>query len=155
GRLLERGADPLADLLQDRALGRFDVELHPRAEEVPRVEPTEHEVTVRHRRLLAAEPEAGRARMRARALRPDLHRAAVADPRTRAATGADRDDIDARADDRTAADLRVGALEDVAVLDQRDVVARSADVGADHVRVPELGRERPSADDAAGRPRLE
>ena len=93
--------------------------------------------------------------MRTRALRPDLHGAAVVDPRDRAAARSDRDDVDARPDDGTAADLRVGPLEDVPVLDERDVVARAADVGADHVRVAELPGQRTRTDHSAGRARLE
>ena len=103
----------------------------------------------------AAEPEARGSWRRARRVRPHPDGAELVDPRDRAAAGSDRDDVDHGADDGSAADLRLGRLEDPAAVDQRNVVRRAADVRADDVLVAELACEREAADDAAGRAGLE
>ena len=69
-------------------------ERHAPVEELRGAQPPEHDVGVGHRRLVAAAPVAGRARLGARALRPDAQRAARVDPGDAAAAGADRLDLE-------------------------------------------------------------
>ena len=101
----------------DRGLGERAVELHVAAEEARAVEAAEHEIGVGHRRRLAAAAVAGRARIGARAHRPDMQAAAVVAPGERAAAGADLDDVDHRQLHRLAGEL---VADHVAFLDRRD-----------------------------------
>ena len=70
------------------------VERHAAAEQAARREPAEHEVGVGDGGLCAAAAVAGRARLRARALRADLHQPVAVEPGDRAAAGADRVDVE-------------------------------------------------------------
>ena len=73
------------------------VERHAAAEQAARREPPEHEVGVGDGRLGAAAAVAGRARLRAGALRPDLQQPVAVEPGDRAAAGADRIDVERQA----------------------------------------------------------
>ena len=133
-----------------------------------RVEPAEHDVGVGHGRLDAAAPVTDRARVGARALRPDAEQPARVDPRDRAAPGADLDEVDDRrphrvARERHAADPRARVAADVvvlrhrrpAVLDQADLRRRAAHVEGEDVGPAERLAEVRRGDHAGGRPRLD
>ena len=154
--------------LLDRPLGTVDVEADLAAEEVPRVQPAEHEVRVRDRRLGAAAAVADRPRVGARALRPDAQEAARVDPGDRAAAGADLDEVDdgrpyrvareghaADPGARMAADVVVLRHRRAAVLDQADLRGRAAHVEGEDVRTAERLPEVRRRDHARGRPRLD
>ena len=104
--------------LGHRLARRPRVEGHVAAEEVVGVEDAEQQIGVGDRRLGAALAVAGRARVGAGRLRPDLQQAEVVDPGERAAAGADLDQVDRRHGDREARAL----LEAV---DAGDLEARS------------------------------
>ena len=89
------------------ACGGVAVQLHAPAEEPLGVDPAEHHVRVRDRRLRAALAVAGRARVGPGAARADAKRAAVVDAGDRAAAGADRVDVEHRHEQRVAAHPRV------------------------------------------------
>src|SRR5688572_10206337 len=82
-------------------LGDVAVERHGAAHEL-HAEAAEHEVRVRVGRLVAAAAVAGRPGVGAGRLRPVAQRAGLVDPGQRAATGADRQDLDAGEADRVA-----------------------------------------------------
>src|SRR5436190_19368501 len=79
----------------DGSFGSAAVEARATAEKVVRVEEAKHEVGVGHRRLSAAIAIAGRTRLRAGTLRPDVEHTAVVYARDRAATRADAGDVQA------------------------------------------------------------
>ena len=90
---LDREAEPLGER-RDRLAREALVERHVAAEQPARRKPPEHEVRVGDGRLLATAAVAGRARLRARALRADLHQPVAVEPGDRAAAGADRIDVE-------------------------------------------------------------
>jgi hypothetical protein len=154
--------------LLDRALRAVDVEAELAAEEVAGIEPAEHEVGVRHRRLGAAPAVADRAGLGARAPRADAQQAAGVDPRDRAAAGADLDEVDHRrphriAREREAADAggRVAAHEVVLrhrrlpAPDQPDLRGRAAHVEREQVAAADHAAEVRGGDHAGGRARLD
>ena len=81
----------------DRLSGRGDIELIEfAADGARRVDPPEHQVGVRHRRLGVAEAVAGGAGIRPRRVGPDLQKTTVVHRGDRAAAGADGCDLDHR-----------------------------------------------------------
>jgi hypothetical protein len=123
---------------------------HPPAEEGLGIQSAEEQLAVGHRRLDATQSERGRTGPCARTPWAHAQRVRLVDPRDGATTGADRDDVDERRQDRPPIDLGLGPLEDLAIFDQHDIEAGSPDVGAHQVRTPELHGERPPADRTAG-----
>ncbi len=104
---------------------------------------------------VAAEPVADRARLGARALRPERERAARVDPRDGAAARADLLDVDHRDAERPAVHVvLVGGLDEPA-LDDRALRRRPAHVERDQPVEAERLREARAADGARGRPRLD
>ena len=104
--------------------------------------------------LRAAAAVAGRAGLRARALRADAQEAAGVDPGDRAAARADRLDVDQRHRGRDAPfDLVLGRVALLAVDEDADVGARAAHVEREHVRLAERGRDVLGRGHAAGRAR--
>ena len=108
-------------------------------------------VGVGHRRLVAAAAVAGRARRRARALRPDQE-GALADPGDRAAAGSDALHVDHRQADVVAvAPVPVGLDLGVAVPHEADVEAGAAHVDGDEVGLAApLGGHRRAHDPTRG-----
>ena len=108
---------------------------------------------------VAAERVADRTRLRARALRPDAHRAAGAQPRDAAAAGADFLDVDHRDLDRqafgVAADHRRVRHQRLAVHHDAGLRGGAAHVERDRALEPERCAEALRADHARGRARLE
>ena len=105
---------------------------------------------------VAAAAVAGRPRIGAGAVRPDMQAAALVAPRDRAAAGPDLDDIDDRQLHRLAGE---GIADDVAFLDRRDAVGdqRRLRGGAAHVEADgaldaEKSRDASGADHAGDRP---
>src|SRR5581483_5888314 len=107
--LVDRGADAhggrqriAAESDRQRPLGRGGVEPHPSTQECLDADVAEHYVGVRDGwvriapRRAAGGWVAGRSRLRAGALRTDLEPTQPVDPRDRAATRADLDELDAR-----------------------------------------------------------
>ena len=115
----------------DAAPGRLDVERDLAAEQV-RGDAAEHDVGVGDGRLGAALAVAERAGVGAGRLRPDLERALGRDPGDRAATGADRDDVDHRDLAGVGADRALGGQGGLAVEHDRDVGRRAAAVAGEH-----------------------
>ena len=157
GGLRRAHAERLAHFGQ-RALGGLDVELHLAAEEAVGAEPAEHEVGVGHGRLLAAEAVAGRARLRARALRTDPQ-GAVVDAGDRAAAGADLENIHHGDLHRqrlvVAADQRRAGGQRLALVDDAGLRRGAAHVEGDGVLDAERVAERLGADHARRRPRFQ
>ena len=146
GRLEQRQAERLGDACANGVLGRFDVERHRPAEKVPGIEISQHQVRIRHGRLVAAERVCRRTRHGAGALRSDLQAAQGVDARDRAAPGADFDHLDHRNLDGEAAlfletvlavDLEFGRHQRVAVRDHAGLGGRAAHVEGEDVVVPE------------------
>ena len=136
----------------DRALGGRAVERHRAADQLL-AEAAEHEVRVRVRRPVVAAAVAGRARVRARRLRPVPQRARLVDPRERAAAGADRQHLDRREADRVAVlDEPLLRYPLLAVVDERDVRRGPAHVEADRVRVAAQRGDVAARDRAGGDP---
>ena len=96
---------------------------------------------------------AGRARLRARALRADLHQPVAVEPGDRAAAGADRVDVERGEPRRIALDPFVEGRAGGVVAHQRDVRAGAAHVERDHVRHAGEPRHVDRADRAGRRPR--
>ena len=117
----------------------------------------EHEIGVGHRRLLAAAPVAGGAGDGARALGADDERAAGVESRDRAATGADRVDVERRQPDRISGDDPRRRRLGHAPAHEAHVRARAPHVERDRVgkaarrsrRPPPPARRRPARTAAA------
>ena len=128
-----------------------DVERHPAARERVGLDAAEHEVGVGDGRLGAAAPVTGRTRIGAGALWADAKpaRLGIGD---RAASGADRVDVDDRHQQREPLERSLGGDVGLAVDDQRDVEAGAAHVDADQVLASEQARQRDTAERPADRP---
>ena len=126
----------------ERAHGGVAVESHPAVLEGRFAEVPQDQVGIRHGRLRAAAPVAGRAGLGARALRADVQQAALVEPRDRAAARADRVDVDHRQREPPAVDDAVDHHERFAAAHERRVEARAAHVHGDAVPQP-VRRELP------------
>ena len=135
----ERPADPRFD----RARRGRGIEAHLAAEKELRVEIAEHQIGIGHGRLVAALPVAGRARIGAGAVRPDLEQPEAVDPGDAAAAGADLDHLDHRHLDRQAAalleavlavDLEICRDQGFAMLDQAGLGGGAAHVEREQAR---------------------
>ena len=132
-------------------LGGAAIEARAAAEEVVGIEEAEHEVGVGHRRFDAAAAIAGRARLRAGALGPDMEHAAVVDARNRAAAGADAGDVQALQRHALAGDAPVRRDRRLAADHERDVGRGAAHVEGNEVAVAQQPGGVLAAGDAAGR----
>ena len=145
-------AERLRHTLGHRAFRGRDIELHLAAEEAVGAEPAEQEIGVGDRRLGAAAAVAGGSRHRAGAARPDMQRAAVFDPRDRAAAGADFENIDGRDLDRqgaiVAADQRAAGRQRPAAENDAGLGGGAAHVEGDGVLHAERMAQRLRADHA-------
>ena len=121
---------------------RRDIERLRAAEEIIRIEIAADEVGVGDGRPRAAAAVAGRARIGAGALRPDVEEAAAVDPGDRAAAGGDRRHVERGHVDLAARDHAFGRLQRRAAFDEGDVGA-----GAAHVERDEPALARPRARD--------
>ena len=139
--LLARHPVGVGDVALNDGARRLDVEVEIAAEEVARVDATQHEVGVGDRRLGASVPVTGRAGAGACALRADREAAELVDARDRAAAGADRLDIDHGDHDGPSADMADRPRHGLAAIDDRYVGAGAADVERD-VASARLGRAR-------------
>src|SRR5579875_1004555 len=92
-------------------------------------------------------------RKRAGAVRPDMEDAAAIDPRDRAATGADADDVEAAEGQALAGDLAPLGEGGLARDDQRNVGAGPAHVERDQIGFAEKARGMEGTGDAARRAR--
>ena len=128
----ERGRDRV-----DGARSGAGVQHDAPAEEVRRVEEAEDEVRVGHGGRRAAPPIARGTRRSSRALGTDVEDAAAVDMRDRAATRAQRVNVEARECDLRDADGPLARERGLAVLQERDVRARPAHVERDQI----LGRQ--------------
>ena len=163
-RILQRQAERLGHVRQDRPLAQAPVDGQPAAGQRARIDEAQHDVGVRHRRPLVAEAVAGRPRHGAGRLRPDLEQAALVDARERAAAGPDLGDVDGRHLQHVAAGLdeaarRGDAVAELvfrrhagpAVLDDHGLGRGAAHVEHDEVRArraprpaaPRRSRRRP------------
>ncbi|MPL86103.1 hypothetical protein SDC9_32079 [bioreactor metagenome] len=135
-RLLDADAKRRGQMRLDRAAGFRDVQRQPPADEPVGVQIAQNQVRVGGRRLLAALIVAGRARFRARRLRPHLQQPDLVDPADRAAARAQGLDLDHRDADAIAQEVDV--LRDIgaAVAGQGDVKRRAAHVDGDDVLHP-------------------
>lgn len=98
-----------AERFRERSQGSLrtaDIELDPPPEEVVRVDPVGDHVRVRQRWLRPAPAVAGRPGVGACAVRPHLERSGGVDPRDRATSRPDLDDVDDRDLDRIAGEHR-------------------------------------------------
>ena len=120
-------AEPAGDAI-DGDLGGDAIEARATAEKVVGIEEAEDEVGVRHRRFDAAAAIAGRSRLRAGALGPDVQQAAVVDARDRAAAGADAGDVQALQRHALAGDAPVRRDGRLAADHERDVRRGAAHV---------------------------
>ncbi len=149
-----------ADLLPeppDRLQRQVAADRQAPAEEVVRVDHARHQLRVGDRRRRAALAVARGPRVGARAARPDVQAAGVVDPGDRAAARADLDDVGDGHVGRIARALR-RPLELVlrrdlrlAVLDQRALGGRAADVEVDDVALADVLADPRRAHDAGGR----
>ena len=146
---LDREAESLGER-RDRLAREVFIERHVAAEQAARREPPEHEVRVGDSGLLATTAVAGRARLRARALRADLHQPVAVEPGDRAAACADRVDVERGEARRIALDPFVEGRAGRVVADQRDVRAGAAHVERDDVRDAGEPRHVDRADRAGG-----
>src|SRR5262249_22348460 len=126
------------------------VQLHFASQEVVLGKAAEHEVRVRDCRILTPAPVAHRARHRASALRTHLQRARLVDAGYRAATGADRLDLDHRDEEWVPVQRGFAGDLESAFVDQRDVRARPSHIEADDMLVAglladERARHRPTS----------
>ncbi len=133
-----------------RAVRRCAVQRQSAAEEIARVQPAEHQVGVRHRRLRAAAAVAGRPGLRARAPRSHHQPVARQHRGDRSAAGSDRADLHHRQAHRLAVDLALRHRGHHAAADHADVEARTAHVDPDQIRHAQphrrqLRRQRPAA----------
>ena len=158
GRLLDRAVverQRYRHRPRDRRPRRVAVECQFAAQEHARSDPAERQIGVRHRGLGSAPSEGDRARVGARASRPDMKPAGVVDPGDRAATGADLDNVDHRAPDREAglvAADEVGRMEaERAVANNRALGRRAPHVEGDQVGQVERGAIDTGPDAAADR----
>ena len=147
-----RGHGVDAEPLADRADGAFrgaDVEGHRATGEALRIQVTQYDTRVRHRRLVAAAPVACRPGLGAGAARSHGEPAGRRH-RHAAAAGADRVDVDDRQLQRERADRPVLGDLRPAVAHETDVGARAPDIDGDDVG--EAGGARdPDGADHAGR----
>ena len=124
-----------ADVALQRLPRGVHVERDRATEEVAGIDVPEHDRRVGDRRAHAAARVTGRARIGARAARPDAKQAALVDPGDAAAAGADALDVDRREPGEVAlvlpAEPRLARPRDPTVAHEADVVARAAGVG-DH-----------------------
>ena len=151
GLLGRREAHRVGDRLH-RGARRLDVERHLAAEQLRRQVP-EHDVRVGHRRQLAAPAVGGRAGGGARRLRPDAQRLRqLGHVGDRAATRADRVDVDGRDADAEVRDRRLAPDRRLPVLAERDVGGRPSHVEREDVLEAGLGGDEEGAGDTAGRP---
>ena len=142
GRVARRTASTTA-----RAASTSSVIAPPRKKAGSRI--AEQQVGVGHGRLAPAAAVAGRAGLRAGAVRPDLQQAERVDPGDAAAAGADLDHLDHRHSHRQAAalleavdaaDLELGAERRAAVVDQAALAV-----------VPPMSKESRTGDRSADR----
>jgi len=113
GRLLHGEAEGLGDPGLDGPPGGVGVQRHPAAQEEAGVEVAEHQVGVRHRRLLPAQPVGGRPGVGAGRVRAHAKQPQRVDAGDRAAAGSDLDHLDDLGLDGQAGPL----LEAVAAID--------------------------------------
>ena len=100
----------IGDVRLERGARGGDIERLRAAEEIIRIEIAADEVGVGDGRPRAAAAVAGRARIGAGALRPDVEKAAAVDPGDRAAAGRDRRHVERRHVDLPARDHALGRL---------------------------------------------
>ena len=153
-RLLDGDVELLGEGPQSLA-GAIDVELDLAAEEVARVDAAGDHVRIGESGLGPAPTVGRRSGVRARALRAYPERAGRVEPRDRAASGPDLDDVDDRhlhriaGGGRCALDVIVAGQPERAALDERRLRGRAADVERDQVLLPEQPSDRRCADDPA------
>ena len=144
------------------------VERHPAAQERRCAEPAEHEVGVGDGRRRAAATVGGRARVGARAARPDPRMAARIDPADRAAARAHLHEVDHRTQDRVAArlldaaaralvraDLELAQDARPAAEDQPHLRRRAAHVERDRIGDAQALGDLQRSGDTCGRPRFD
>ncbi len=150
-----RQAQRLRDLRLDGLVREVGVERQVAAQHFVDVKAPEDDLRVGHGRLLAAPAVTGRAGFGAGRARPDMKAARGIDIGDRSATGADRNKIDHRHQDRMAVHVGVARIHDLdaAVGDGADVGGRAADIDGDEVRTPAQHSLGPAADHAARRTR--
>ena len=107
--VLDRQAERLRHLRFDGLVREVGIERQVAAEHLVGVEAAENDLRVGDGRLLAAFAVARRARLGARRARPDVKAARGIDVGDRAATGADRDEIDHRHQNRMPVHVQVRA----------------------------------------------
>ena len=141
----ELGCDPA-----DGPTGEFRVEPDCSAEEVVRIEASEHEIRVRDRGRGASLPVRGRPRIGAGARGADFQQPTRIEARLRAAAGADGGQVDdGYGDGQAPLELELARRADCSVHDDADVGARAAHVEGDHVRAAGCLGEVPARDQAA------
>ena len=151
GGLDDVDGERLGDVTADRLACSVDVESHPTAGEGLRRHVPEHDVGIGDRRLRAAASVADRSRVRARALGAD-EQGALADPRDRAAPGADALHVDHRQTDVVAvAPVPVGLDLGTTVAHEREVEAGAAHVDGHEVAHAHRARSEGGAHDTARR----
>jgi len=156
----QRQAYRLGEPGQGAARGR-DVDRDGAAREVLGVQVAEDEIGVRDGRLRPAEGVACRARLRARAARPDFQETDLVDVRDGAAAGADLDQLDGRDAHRQAAALDEPFLargleavrgERLAPVDERELGGGAAHVEREEVTAAVLAAEEGRGDRPRGGP---
>ena len=133
----------------DRRPSRLRIEGHAPFQERVGVDPAEHDVGIRHRRLRAAEAIAGWAGRRPRTLWTDPQ-PAVGHAGERAAAGADRRQADHRQQHRQLIERHLARALGRAVADQAGVERCPAHVQGDQPGPAEHGSQPLGADDAPG-----
>ena len=132
--------EPNTDIAQHR-FHRVHVGVQFAAAEVVAVHPSQPEIRVGRGRIPATHAVGGRTGYRACRTRSDVQLPEIVDPGHRAAAVTDLDDVDNRHHDRVARRLGiafdpvVGHDLDVALIDERALRRRAADVQGDHVPV--------------------
>ena len=126
------------------------IQRHAAAEQAARREAPEHEIRVGDSGLLATTAVTGRTRLRARALRADLHQPVAVEPGDRAAACADRIDVERGDARRIPLDPFVEGRAGRIAADQRDVRAGAAHVERDDIRNTGEPRHVDRADRAGG-----
>ena len=144
----------------ERAVGRRAIDLHGAAQEEVGVEVAQGEVGVGHGGFRAAAAVAGRSRLRAAALGPDIERAEVRLARDRAAARADLDQLDSGDLDRQsgaaqktlfARGFEAVGDQRLAVVDQGELGGRAAHVEGEYAFQPGVAAEPGAGQRAGGR----
>src|SRR5262249_38054336 len=152
GRTLNLETECLGDPC-DRPTRRLLRDRHPATEQLTRIKAMQNDVRVRQGRLESTTLKTRGTGTGARTLWTGMQHAAPVEPGARAASGADRVDVDhGRGNRRPKLDLKLAPQVRLALMDDRDIGARATDVHADRVFDTAVAKEGKLRDHSRRRP---